>query len=114
MIARRGVCPQRERERAPRQSLAERAQRRAARAHPAFEAELAALARHWIARFEDAPPTQLGLSALAQAHFIAGDSAAALGALDRGLALGGPLDDALRRTRDAMARRSEERDGEDR
>ena len=87
---------------------------RAARAHPAFEAELAALARHWIARFEGAPPTQLGLSALAQAHFVAGDVAAALAALDRGLALGGPLDEALRRTRDAMARRAEERDGGDR
>jgi hypothetical protein len=70
------------------------------RGEPRFKELLAELAQGWIDKAEGrSRPTQLELLQLAQAHEIRGEIEAALSAIDRGLALGGPLDDELRNFR---------------
>ncbi|HTF35290.1 MAG TPA: hypothetical protein VK714_16525 [Myxococcota bacterium] len=70
------------------------------RGDPRFKALIADLAEGWIEKAERrSRPTQLELLQLAQAHEIRGETEAAVAAIDRGLALGGPLDKELRSLR---------------
>ena len=67
------------------------------RSDPRFGALLREIAGSWIERIEARPhPTQLELRALAQAYFLRGERGAAIEALERALAVGGPVDDLIR------------------
>jgi len=75
------------------------------RAEPRFKELLAEFAQGWIDKAEGSSrPTQLELLQLAQAHEIRGEIDAAVLAIDRGLALGGPLDEELRAFRARLTR----------
>ena len=70
---------------------------------PRFKALIADLAEGLIKKVERrSRPTQLELLQLAQAHEIRGETEAAAAAIDRGLALGGPLDGELRTLRASL------------
>lgn len=75
-----------------------------ARGHPRFEALLRALAREWVERFEAIErPNQLTFKSLASSYLALGDTAAAIDALDRGIAHGGPLGDELQTLRSQLS-----------
>ena len=70
---------------------------------PRFKALIADLAEGFINKVERrSRPTQLELLQLAQAHAIRGETEAAAAAIDRGLALGGPLEGELRTLRASL------------
>lgn len=70
---------------------------------PRFKALVADLAEGLIKKVERrSRPTQLEALQLAQAHAIRGETEAATAAIDRGLALGGPLDGELRTLRASL------------
>jgi tetratricopeptide (TPR) repeat protein len=74
-----------------------------ARDHAGFQRLLRELAREWVDRLEArSKPTQLGLKSLSRSYLLLGDREAALGAIDRALAVGGPLDAELRQQRSAL------------
>ncbi|MCP5071064.1 MAG: hypothetical protein GY946_31255 [bacterium] len=67
------------------------------RGHPRFRAVLSGMADRWIDRWGDVEsPSQPELLSLGVAHRMRGDGLAARRALERGLAIEGPLEDALR------------------
>lgn len=75
------------------------------RGDPRFRALIAELAAVRIAKVKALRrPTQMELNDLARAHELRGETAEAIGALDRALALGGPLDGELRAHRERLAR----------
>ena len=75
------------------------------RGDPRFQALLRGIAERLLARLTRNPsPSQVELHAIAQAHVVAGDGAAALRALERALAVGGPLDETVRRDLENLRR----------
>jgi hypothetical protein len=67
------------------------------RRDPRYGALLYEMAGSWIPRIEARPdPSQLELRVLAQARFTRGERDAAIAALERALAVGGPIDDVIR------------------
>src|SRR5690606_22746749 len=67
------------------------------RGDPRFEALVDEIAGWWVATLSARPdPTQMELRTLAIAHLARDERAAALDALERALARGGPLDARLR------------------
>lgn len=75
------------------------------RGHPRFRSLVQDLAAKRIAEVGTRRrPTQMELSDLASAHGVRGEHEAAIAALDRALALGGPLDDELRARRNQLER----------
>jgi hypothetical protein len=86
-------------------ALAEAPAYDAVRAHPEFQALLREMARAWVDRsLTIARPSQADLAARADAYLLLGDAAGARAALDRALALGGPLDARLRAQRARLER----------
>jgi hypothetical protein len=64
---------------------------------PRFQALVREIAGWWVAQLSTLDdPTQLELRTLAVAHLARGDRAAAIVALERALAHGGPIDDRIR------------------
>lgn len=72
---------------------------------PRFRALLRGIAQRVLERYARNPsPSQVELHAIAQAHIAAGDLAAAIRALERALAAGGPFDEIVRRDLENLRR----------
>jgi hypothetical protein len=78
----------------------------ALRSDPRFQALLVEVADEQLAYLaRNDTPSQLELHLAALAHLVRGDTAAAVGALERALEVGGPIDEQIRRDLDAVRAR---------